>query len=121
MIKNYNRLDNLTIIDPINFNYNSRYKTYYRILDLDNNDAIFESANNFNLSNLTSKYHIVEPIEEGRLDMISQIYYGDPQYFWVICLANNIIDPLTVIEGTILKIPDFDSLYFKGGPLESRR
>lgn len=121
MIKNYTRASNLTIADPIQFNHESRYKTYYRIIDLDSNDAYFESPNDFNLSDTNSKYHVVEAIEEGRLDMISQIYYGDPQYFWIIAMANNIIDPLLVVQGTILKIPDFDSLYFLGSPLESRR
>lgn len=121
MIKNYKRLSNLTVADPIQFEYESRYKTYYRIIDLNNNDAIFESPNKFNLSQTINKYHVVESVEEGRLDLISQIYYGDSQYFWVIAMANNIIDPLTVIQGTILKIPDLNSLYFKGSPLESRR
>ena len=120
MIKNYKKPQNLVVTDPILFDYESRYKTYYRIIDLDNNSAIFESPNDFNLSNTVNKYHVVEPVEEGRLDMISQIYYDDPQYFWVIAMANNIIDPLTVISGSILKIPSLDSLYFKGSPLESR-
>ena len=121
MIKNYKRLSNLVVADPIQFNYESRYKTYYRIINLDNNDAIFESPNKFNLSQTINTYHVVESVEEGRLDLISQTYYKDPQYFWVIAMANNIIDPLTVIQGTILKIPDLNSLYFKGSPLESRR
>lgn len=120
MINDSKRLDNLTAISPMKSDYESRYKTYNRILDLDNNNTIFESPNLFNLSNTINKYHVVEDSEEGRLDIISQMYYGDPQYFWVIAMANNIIDPLTIIRGTILKIPEFDSLYFKGSPLESK-
>lgn len=121
MIKDYKRPNNLSVIEPMTYDHISRYQTYNRIVDLNNNESYLETANDFNMSNIISKYHIVEPIEEGRLDMISQIYYGDPQYYWIIAIANNIIDPLTVLQGSILKIPDMDELYFSGGPLVSRR
>lgn len=116
------RNENLVISDYAKYNHESRYKTYYKIVDLNTNDSYLETANNFNLSETTAnKYHVVEYVEEGRLDMIAQIYYGDPSLYWVIAMANNIIDPLTVIQGTILKIPEFDNLYFSGGPLVRRR
>ena len=120
MIKGYNRKTNLKIIQSKRSVYDNRYQTYNCIIDFDDNKTYLESANNFNLSNTVSKYHVVEPIEEGRLDMISQIYYGDPQLYWVIALANNIIDPFTVMQGSILKIPEYNELYYIGGPLVKR-
>lgn len=38
-------------------------------------------------------------IKEGeRLDNITNQYYGDPEMFWQICDANNVIDPGKVTE-----------------------
>lgn len=40
-----------------------------------------------------------------RLDAIAERRYGDPDYWWVIALANRIKDPFRISAGTILKIP----------------
>jgi nucleoid-associated protein YgaU len=38
-------------------------------------------------------------IKEGeRLDNITNQYYGDPERYWQICDANNVIDPETVTD-----------------------
>ena len=55
--------------------------------------------------------------EEDRLDIISTSFYGTPKYWWVIAMANNIIDPFTLEIGTNLRIPPIISLYNKGGVL----
>ena len=36
-------------------------------------------------------------------------------------MANNILDPLVIVTGTVLKIPSYESLFKTGGPLISRR
>lgn len=120
MYNDVKRESNLVLNDPINYTHNSRYQTNLRITNLDTNETYLETTNNFNFNGITSKYHVVEPVEEGRLDMISQIYYDDPSYGWVIAMANNIVDPFTVLTGTILKIPEYNSLFYTGGPFVRR-
>lgn len=52
-------------------------------------------------------YHEVTPGEEGRLDLISFIYYGTPLLWWVIAEANDIVSPLKdIYAGLVLRIPD---------------
>jgi hypothetical protein len=40
-----------------------------------------------------------------RLDTISHKYFGDPDYWWVIALANRIMDPFTLPVGQRIRIP----------------
>jgi nucleoid-associated protein YgaU len=48
---------------------------------------------------------------EKRFDLISKIFYGVPDLWWVIALVNNIQDPLSgVSAGTKLRIPTKDRL-----------
>jgi nucleoid-associated protein YgaU len=47
--------------------------------------------------------HIVQGGE--RLDVIAHKYYGDEDYWWVIALANRIMDPFTLEVGRRLRIP----------------
>ena len=79
-----------------------------------------ESSNNINIVHDGSVYHTVEASEENRLDIISNIYYGTPSLYWAIAMANNIIDPMIVVKGTVLRIPSYESLFVTGGPLIRR-
>ena len=58
-------------------------------------------------------------VEENRLDIISMSIYGTPRYWWVIALANDIIDPFDVPVGTELRIPLIETLFNKGGILSN--
>lgn len=50
--------------------------------------------------------YVVERQFQGRLDLISDLFLGEPRYWWVIAMHNNIIDPYTeVVEGVVLYIP----------------
>jgi nucleoid-associated protein YgaU len=40
-----------------------------------------------------------------RLDSLAYQYYGDSEYWWVIALANRIMDPFALTPGTRLRIP----------------
>ena len=62
-------------------------------------------------------YHTVTLKDENRLDIIANIYYGTPRYWWVIAIANYIIDPFDVPIGSYLRIPPLTSLYNEGGVL----
>jgi hypothetical protein len=50
-------------------------------------------------------YHTVTASDTIRPDLIAYKYYGTVDYFWLILLANNIIDPYTLTIGSILRIP----------------
>ena len=53
--------------------------------------------------------YVIEARFEGRLDLITTLFLGEPRYWWVIAQYNNILDPYTeVTEGTILYIPTLD-------------
>ena len=49
----------------------------------------------------------------------SNEYYNTPRFWWVIALANNIIDPFDIPIGTTLRIPVIVSLYNQGGVLSN--
>lgn len=40
-----------------------------------------------------------------RLDVLAFRYYGDEDYWWVIALANRIMDPFALTAGQRLRIP----------------
>jgi hypothetical protein len=40
-----------------------------------------------------------------RLDTLAFKYYGDSDYWWVIALANRIMDPFSLVPGQQLRIP----------------
>ena len=111
----------LSYLSPRNYSNMSRYSIYNQILDSKNNNIYLESYNKTYISTDNSILHIVEPNEEGRLDIISNKYYGTPNRYWGIAIANDIIDPLVIVAGTVLRIPSYESLFETGGPLIRRR
>jgi len=57
-------------------------------------------------SDPTDRIYTVPAQYEGRLDLISNIFYGSPTYWWAIAEANAIVDPLVeVTTGAQLRIP----------------
>ena len=49
--------------------------------------------------------------DENRIDRIAARHLGDSRYWWAIAQLNNMIDPLTeVVAGTVIKVPDRQSL-----------
>lgn len=50
--------------------------------------------------------HYVMPDQAGRVDKISEIYFGSGEYIDAICVVNNIFNPFTVQEGEVLVIPN---------------
>ena len=49
--------------------------------------------------------HYVTVDQAGRIDKISQQYFGTGAYVDAICIVNNIFNPFSVSEGDILAIP----------------
>jgi hypothetical protein len=55
--------------------------------------------------------YVVDSFYEGRPDLISVAFYGEPRYWWVITQYNNIIDPIgEIVPGRVLRIPAKDRL-----------
>lgn len=50
--------------------------------------------------------HTVTAADEFRVDLISYRFYGTVEYWWIILLANDVIDPFSIKQNTILRIPD---------------
>lgn len=62
-----------------------------------NNEEIFFSE--------FDSYHTVTVIDQRRPDLMSYRFYGTVDYFWIILLANNILDPFNIEQNVILRIP----------------
>ena len=99
----------LIYASPRKYSTLSRYGIYNQIVDTDNNNAYLESINKIELNS-----------DNELFDIISNTYYGTPNLYWAIAMANNILDPMIVVRGTVLKIPSYESLYKTGGPLIRR-
>jgi|TARA_R110000796_G_scaffold193731_1_gene310175 hypothetical protein len=59
--------------------------------------------------------HYVTQDQVGRIDKISEKYFGTGQYIDAICVINNIFNPFSVNEGDILAIPQLknENLVYK--------
>ena len=45
--------------------------------------------------------------ETDRMDAMAEDLYGNPRYWWAICLMNDLVSPFSykLLPGTLLKIP----------------
>ena len=101
----------------INYKNVSRYRNLRTLMDTDG--KIYHESWNQKFVDYSDgdQYFTVTKVEENRLDIVSQKYYGTPRYWWVIAIANYIIDPFDLAVGTNLRIPPILSLYNKGDVL----
>lgn len=63
--------------------------------------------------------HYVMQDQIGRIDKISEIYYGSGEFVDALCVVNNIFNPFTVQEGDVLVIPNLsrkDLVYLRPNP-----
>lgn len=103
---------------PRMYEYVSRYSTVRRLQDKDTGKIYHENWNKKGIDTTSEdSYFVVTKREEGRFDIISNDYYNTPRFWWVIAIANNIIDPFELEIGTRLRIPQILSLYNDGGIL----
>lgn len=61
--------------------------------------------------------YVVPEYEANRIDLVATRLYGSASLYWILCYANNILDPLKLEAGTILFFPDIDSLKQFPNPL----
>lgn len=108
----------LTYLYPRLYKNSCRYKNLRRIQDDDTKKIYHETWVQNTVAFSDSDTYYTVPMEyENRLDIIANKYYGTAKYWWVIALANYIIDPFDVPAGTQLRIPPLISLYSVGGVL----
>ncbi len=63
--------------------------------------------------------HYVLPDQVGRIDKISEIYFGSGEFIDAICVVNNIFNPFSLSEGDVLVIPNLsrkDLVYKRPNP-----
>lgn len=102
--------------NPRIYEHTSRYGKYRQIVD-DLNSYVETFNQSLIQPSDDDKFHTVLKEQENRLDIIANVYYSDPSFFWVIALANELVDPFVVKAGSILRIPSITSLYTIGGVL----
>ena len=54
--------------------------------------------------------HYVTQDQAGRVDKISELYFGTGEYVDAICIVNNIFNPFSLNDGDILVIPNLNQL-----------
>lgn len=66
--------------------------------------------------------HYVSADQAGRIDLISEQYFGTGEYVDALCIVNNIFNPFAVNEGDILIIPNLKNpnLFYSRPKTESR-
>lgn len=105
-------------LKPRQYSNNSRYTTLRRIQDKDTGIIHHENwTQKFVDETSGDQFYTVTIREENRLDIISNDFYSTSRYWWVIALANYLMDPFDVPVGTKLRIPPIMSLYNDGGVL----
>jgi len=74
-------------------------------------DYLHHNLSKFTINYDVDYYRVVEP-DIMRPDMISYKTYGTVNYWWVICLVNQIFDPFNdLYVGQQLKIPNILDVY----------
>ncbi len=53
-------------------------------------------------------FHVVQ--DGDRIDLLAYRYLGDPTHWWVICDYNDILFPLDLELGIVLRIPSLEHL-----------
>ena len=57
------------------------------------------------------EFYTLSPGEEGRWDLLSHKKYGTVLNWWIVCLANDIRNPLEILPaGTIIRLPSQETV-----------
>jgi hypothetical protein len=85
----------------------SRYDFLENVYDVKYNEFRKETFPPIKAEDIISDRDIIVSWNSAeRIDKIAAKYYGDGSYWWIICLANDLISPLQKIEdGTSIRIP----------------
>ena len=116
LINNRSQLS-MQYLKPHNYLHISRYSNIPLIVDKRYNEKYHESVFNYKIVESNGdKYITLE--KDTRLDVLANKYYADHSLWWVIAMANNIMDGLEPVKlGTVLRIPPILSIYSSGSIL----
>lgn len=90
----------------INTNSNSRYY-HSNVISDSNNKIVYDLFEPRKLITQEAFKKFTVPLEfKDRLDLVAQKFYSNPTKWWVIAVANNLIDPFILPAGTTLVIPE---------------
>lgn len=67
------------------------------------NPAVENGIDHKLIDGLVTVEHVV--VSGERVDQIAARYYGESEYYWIVCLANEIMFPLDISPGDKLRIP----------------
>ena len=102
---------------PHNYLHISRYGNIPLLTDIKFNEKYHETVFNYDITKSDNDSYITIN-KETRLDILANKYYNDPSLWWVIAMANNIMDGLEPIKiGMVLRIPPIMSIYKNGSIL----
>lgn len=105
----------LEYFSPREYTNVSRYQDTLRLYDDRNGVYYHETITRESIPESSNDTYItVEGQWENRLDIIANNVYGYSLYWWILAIANDIIDPFNVPRGTVLRCPALQSLYIKG-------
>lgn len=79
------------------YGQNSRYYNVDTSYDIPQSNML---CNTYSYNTVT-----VTSTEAGRLDLVSLRVYNTPVHWWIIARFNGIINPDSVIEGSVLRVP----------------
>lgn len=90
----------------------NRY-SLFKIVEVDNNDEYDLLSSNLSFMNLsTATTFRVPQAAVGRPDLISFKMYETTEYWWLILVHNDIIDPIDELyTGRVLEIPSLNDYY----------
>ena len=110
--------EDLNYLSPRIYKDVSRYKNVRQIQDKETAKIYHETMNQYTVAKAEEETTYIVGVEtENRLDLVSFRVYTTAKYWWVIALANYILDPFDVPYGTVLRIPPLSQLYEEGGIL----
>ena len=102
---------------PHKYIHISRYANISLITDSRFNEKYHETVFNYKVKESNGDKFITLD-RDTRLDVLANKYYADPSLWWVIAMANNIMDGLETVKlGTVLRIPPILNIYENGSIL----
>lgn len=100
-----------TVIDHVKGD--SRYKNT-EIIELEDGTVCQVTWEPTNYTETTNDKYVEVKAGRWRLDLLANYFYGNQHYWWIIALANNIIDPFMELNDLssprFLRIPSPDSI-----------
>ena len=81
---------------------------FFKINTVDGTNEVDPLQNTLGSFKMKRNYqiHKIRQFEEKRPDLVSYLYYNTIEYWWIICVANDIQCPLSeFIAGINIKIP----------------